>query len=200
MARLQFGYHPPAGDRGTERVDPATFLHDLDRVLALAAPAFESVWISDHFMTNDRYRLECWTLLTWVASRHTELSIAPIVAAQSYRHPPLFAKMLASLDALMVSAARAEGVTPGRAMLGYGAGWTEEEYLAYGYDFPPLATRIEQLDEALEAATRVLRANSLAADRVYAVYNRSLADLIAGRRTAAAGSFSVLQAAQAELG
>ena len=59
---------------------------------------------------------------------------------------------------------------------------------------------IEQLDEALEAATRVLRANSLGADRVYAVYNRSLADLIAGRRSAAAGSFSVLQAAQAELG
>lgn len=58
---------------------------------------------------------------------------------------------------------------------------------------------IDQLDEALEIANRVLRASSLASDRVYAVYNRSLADLIAGRRTAAAGSFSVLQAAQAEL-
>ena len=100
-------------------------------------------------MSADRFRLECWTLLTWVASRHPGLSIGPIVAAQSYRHPPLFAKMLASLDALMASAARAEGITPGRAMLGYGAGWTEEEYRAYGYDFPPLATRIEQLDEAL---------------------------------------------------
>lgn len=59
---------------------------------------------------------------------------------------------------------------------------------------------IDQLDEALEIANRVLRARSLSADRVYAVYNRSLADVIAGRRTAAAGSFSVLQAAQAELG
>lgn len=59
---------------------------------------------------------------------------------------------------------------------------------------------IDQLDEALEIANRVLRANSLGTDRVYAVYNRSLADLIAGRRSAAAGSFSVLQAAQAELG
>jgi len=59
---------------------------------------------------------------------------------------------------------------------------------------------IDQLDEALEIANRVLRANSRGTDRVYAVYNRSLADLIAGRRTAAAGSFSVLQAAQAELG
>jgi hypothetical protein len=59
---------------------------------------------------------------------------------------------------------------------------------------------IDQLDEALEIAKRVLRANSLTTDRVYAVYYRSLADVIAGRRTAAAGSFSVLQAAQAELG
>jgi hypothetical protein len=67
---------------------------------------------------------------------------------------------------------------------------------------PGTVTRadIDQLDEALEIANRVLRANHLAADRVYAVYNRSLADVIAGRRTAAAGSFSVLQAAQAELG
>ena len=59
---------------------------------------------------------------------------------------------------------------------------------------------IDQLDEALEIANRVLRAHNMAAERVYAVYNRSLADVIAGRRTAAAGSFSVLQAAQAELG
>jgi hypothetical protein len=63
------------------------------------------------------------------------------------------------------------------------------------------ATRgdIEQLDEALEIANRVLRASQVNTDRVQAVYNRSLADVIAGRRTAEAGSFSVLQAAQAEL-
>jgi hypothetical protein len=66
----------------------------------------------------------------------------------------------------------------------------------------PLITRadIDQLDEALEIANRVLRAKKMATDRVYAVYNRSLADLIAGRRSAEAGSYSVLQAAQAELG
>lgn len=59
---------------------------------------------------------------------------------------------------------------------------------------------IDQLDEALEIASRVLRASQRPTDRVYAVYNRSLADVIAGRRSASAGSFSVLQAAQAELG
>ncbi len=113
------------------------------------APVVDSLWISDHFMTADRWRLECWTLLTWVASRHPGLSIGPIVAAQSYRHPPLFAKMISSLDALMASAASAAGVAPGRPILGYGAGWAEDEYRAYGFDYPAARVRIAQLDEAL---------------------------------------------------
>ena len=140
MTRLQFGYHPPAGDRGIERVDPETFLTDLDRILTVAAPAFESVWISDHFMTNDKYRLECWTLLTWIAARHPEPLLGTIVLANSYRHPPLLAKMAASLQAL----------SGGRLILGYGAGWAGDEYRGYGYPFPPLAQRIEEMAEAID--------------------------------------------------
>lgn len=146
---VHLGYNPPSGDRGLERVDPATFAADLDRALEIMAPVADSLWISDHFMTGDRYRLECWTLLTWVASRHPGLPIGPIVAAQSYRHPPLFAKMLASLDSLMASAAAAAGVPRGRPILGYGAGWAEDEYRGYGFPFPSTGTRIAQLDEAL---------------------------------------------------
>jgi alkanesulfonate monooxygenase SsuD/methylene tetrahydromethanopterin reductase-like flavin-dependent oxidoreductase (luciferase family) len=146
---LHLGYNPPSGQRGLERVDPATFAADLDRALEIMAPVVDSLWISDHFMTGDRFRLECWTLLTWVASRYPGLSIGPIVAAQSYRHPPLFAKMIASLDSLMASSAAAAGVAPGRPILGYGAGWAEDEYRGYGFDFPPTRTRIAQLDEAL---------------------------------------------------
>ncbi|MFN8621498.1 MAG: LLM class flavin-dependent oxidoreductase [Chloroflexota bacterium] len=146
---LHLGYNPPSGDRRLERVDPATFAADLDRALAVAAPVVDSLWISDHFMTAERFRLECWTLLTWVAARHPELSIGPIVAAVAYRHAPLFAKMLASLDALMASAAAASGGPAGRPILGFGAGWAEDEYRGYGIDFPPTRERIAQLDEAL---------------------------------------------------
>lgn len=130
-------------------MDGATFVADLDRALAVMAPVADSLWISDHFMTAERFRLECWTLLTWVAARYPGLSIGPIVAAQSYRHPPLFAKMLASLDSLMASAAAAAGIPAGRPILGYGAGWAEDEYRAYGFEMPPTRTRIAQLDEAL---------------------------------------------------
>jgi alkanesulfonate monooxygenase SsuD/methylene tetrahydromethanopterin reductase-like flavin-dependent oxidoreductase (luciferase family) len=38
----------------------------------------------------------------------------------------------------------------GRFILGIGAGWHEPEYLAYGYDFPAVSTRVEELDEALQ--------------------------------------------------
>lgn len=148
---VHFGYNPPSGLRGLEVVDPVRYTEDLEAALAVAGPAIDSLWISDHFMTAERWRLECWTLLTWIAARHPGISIGPIVAARAYRHPPLLAKMMASLDALMASAARAEGIVPGRPILGYGAGWDEAEYRAYGYDFPPAAERVAQLDEALDA-------------------------------------------------
>lgn len=138
--RLAFGYNPPTGNRLIERVDPTTFTGDLDRVLRVAAPAFESLWVSDHFMTEDRFRLECWTQLTWIAARFPEPLLGTIVLANSYRHPPLLAKMAASLQHL----------SGGRFILGYGAGWVEEEYRAYGYEFPPTRTRIEQMVEGIE--------------------------------------------------
>jgi alkanesulfonate monooxygenase SsuD/methylene tetrahydromethanopterin reductase-like flavin-dependent oxidoreductase (luciferase family) len=138
--RMEFGYNPPTGDRLIETVDPETFRDDLDRVLSLAAPAFDSIWVSDHFMTNDRFRLECWTELTWIAARYPEPLLGTIVLANSYRHPPLLAKMAASIQYL----------SGGRFILGYGAGWVGEEYRAYGYDFPPARVRIEQMVEGIE--------------------------------------------------
>ena len=77
-------------------------------------------------MTEDRFRLECWTELTWLAARFPEPLLGTIVMANSYRHPALLAKMAASLQYL----------SGGRFILGYGAGWAEDEYRAYGFDFP----------------------------------------------------------------
>ena len=138
--RLAFGYNPPTGNRKIEVIDEATFVADLDHVLELAAPAFESLWISDHLMTEDRFRLECWTQLTWVAARFPGPLLGTIVMANSYRHPALMAKMAASLQYL----------SGGRFILGYGAGWAEDEYRAYGFDFPSAGTRIEQMVEGID--------------------------------------------------
>ena len=60
--------------------------------------------------------------------------------SQSYRNPALLAKMAASLQLL----------TGGRFILGLGAGWHDEEYRAYGYEYPGGGVRVAQLGEAIE--------------------------------------------------
>ena len=66
--RLQLGYNPPTGDRQLEVVNPRTFVKDLQGILDVAAQTFSSLWFSDHHMAGDRFRLECFSVLTWVAA------------------------------------------------------------------------------------------------------------------------------------
>jgi alkanesulfonate monooxygenase SsuD/methylene tetrahydromethanopterin reductase-like flavin-dependent oxidoreductase (luciferase family) len=138
--RVEFGYNPPTGNRLLERVEPATFVRDLQHVLDIASQFFTSFWISDHHMTEDRYRLECWTQLTWVAARFPGPMLGTIVMANDYRYPPFLAKMAASLQVF----------SHGRFILGYGAGWQEEEYRAYGFDFAATRVRIARMVEGIE--------------------------------------------------
>ena len=139
--RIDFGYNPPTGNRLIERVDGATFLRDLGHVLDIASQHFSSLWVSDHFMTADRFRMECWTQLAWIAARYPGPELGTIVMANSYRHAPLMAKMAASMQVF----------SHNRFILGYGAGWAEDEYHAYGYEFPPARVRIEQMVEGIRA-------------------------------------------------
>jgi alkanesulfonate monooxygenase SsuD/methylene tetrahydromethanopterin reductase-like flavin-dependent oxidoreductase (luciferase family) len=137
---IHFGYNPPSGTRGIERFPAATFVRDLQNALDIAAQAFDSLWVSDHLMTAEPFRMDVWTQLTWIAARYPAQLLGTIVLANSYRHPPLMAKMAASLQAF----------SRGRLVLGYGAGWLEREYRAYGYEFPPTRVRIEQMVEAIK--------------------------------------------------
>ncbi len=136
---MLFGFAAPPGDREMGRIDQATYTADLDRQLRFAEGVFDSIWVSDHLMEGDRYRIEPWTQLTWIAARTSGVGLGNNVLANSYRHPALLAKMAASLQVL----------SGGRFILGYGAGWLEDEYRAYGYAFPSTQVRIAQMDEAL---------------------------------------------------
>jgi alkanesulfonate monooxygenase SsuD/methylene tetrahydromethanopterin reductase-like flavin-dependent oxidoreductase (luciferase family) len=140
MPKIDFGYNPPVGDRGIEQFDPATYVRDLQRVLDTVQDHFSSFWVSDHLMTHNGFRMECWTILTWLAARYPNQTLSTIVMANSYRHPPLLAKMAATLQEL----------SGGRFVLGYGAGWMDHEYKAYGYDFPSPKIRIEQMVEGIK--------------------------------------------------
>ena len=116
-------------------------LHDYNRAaLQLLSPHFSTVWVEDHFQWDDTPTLEVWTTLTYLAAEFPQFKFAPIVLGQGYRNPALTAKMAATLQYL----------TGGRFIMGIGAGWKEDEYRAYGYDFPGAGVRIAQLADTIE--------------------------------------------------
>ncbi len=113
-----------------------------ERVQLADRLGFHSAWFVDHMWSRglpDLDHLEAWTLMSATAAVTERIGIGTLVLCNSYRHPALLAKMVASLD----------NVSNGRLLLGLGAGWMEEEYRAYGYSFPSARIRIEQLEEAL---------------------------------------------------
>jgi alkanesulfonate monooxygenase SsuD/methylene tetrahydromethanopterin reductase-like flavin-dependent oxidoreductase (luciferase family) len=138
MTSIQFGFIMPADQ--LDKTCRATFVADLNRALALVSGCFDSAWIIDHLQFGDADQLESFTALSYMAALHPQLKFGHTVICQSFRNPALLAKMGATLQFL----------SGGRFILGIGAGWHEEEYRAYGYDFPPAGDRVEQLDEALQ--------------------------------------------------
>ena len=111
---------------------------------------FDSVWMFDHVQTvpvpTDEITFEAFVGLSALAAETARVRLGHLVLCAGYRNPALVAKMIATLDV----------VSGGRAELGIGAGWKEDEFLAYGWGFPPLRTRMEALEDALEVTSRML--------------------------------------------
>lgn len=138
MAHIQFGWSMPSGPG--EAKHRASYVADLDRGLELIAGHYDSAWIADHLQNDGSYRMEGWTALTYMAALQPRLMFGNAVLCQSFRNPALLAKMAATFQYM----------SGGRFILGIGAGWKEDEYLAYGYDYPPANTRVEELDETMQ--------------------------------------------------
>jgi F420-dependent oxidoreductase-like protein len=109
---------------------------------------FSSITVMDHLHQipgigpRTNFMLEGNTILGGLAARTSRVSIGLMVAGVMYRNPALLAKITTTLDI----------ISGGRAVLGLGAGWYEEEHEAYGYGFPPLKERFERLEDALQIA------------------------------------------------
>ena len=71
----------------------------------------------------------------------------------------MLAKVLSTLDI----------ISNGRVELGIGAGWYEQEYVAYGYNFPSDRTRIIQLDESISIQSNVDRENASFEGKYYKI-------------------------------
>lgn len=138
MGKVQFGLIMP-GD-ALDKSRRHHYVDDANRLINAVKGRFASAWFIDHLQFADMDILEGWTALTYLSALHPELQWGHTVICQSFRNPALIAKMAATLQFM----------SGGRFTLGIGAGWNEDEYLSYGYDFPPAGIRVEELDEALQ--------------------------------------------------
>ncbi|HWF73949.1 MAG TPA: LLM class F420-dependent oxidoreductase [Solirubrobacteraceae bacterium] len=121
-----------------------------DRIVEAAqaaeAAGFDSIWVPDHAHQNDigggpsGPMLEAYTLLGGLAARTSRVSLGTMVTGVTYRNPALLAKEVTTLDIL----------SSGRAILGIGGAWNEDEHVGYGFDFPPIGERLDRLEEALQ--------------------------------------------------
>ncbi len=128
----------------TDGIGPA-----LARYARLADDAgFDSIWVMDHFFQirglgpAEDPMLEGWTTLGFLAAATRRARLGLLVGGVHYRAPGLWVKAATTLDVL----------SGGRGSLGIGAAWNEEESLALGFDFPPLAERFDMLEETLRIA------------------------------------------------
>lgn len=109
---------------------------------------FYSIWVMDHFFQighigePEEPMLEAYTTLGFLAAITKKAKLGTMVTGVIYRNPAMLVKIITTLDVL----------SKGRAYLGIGAAWNEEESNALGFDFPPLKERFEQLEEALQIA------------------------------------------------
>jgi alkanesulfonate monooxygenase SsuD/methylene tetrahydromethanopterin reductase-like flavin-dependent oxidoreductase (luciferase family) len=112
---------------------------------------FESLWLYDHFQVDPPPEpaivFEPFVELAALATVTSRARLGHLVLAAAYRNAALTAKMISTLDV----------VSGGRAVLGIGAGWKEDEWVAYGYGFPSARIRLEILEDHLEVITRMLQ-------------------------------------------
>jgi F420-dependent oxidoreductase-like protein len=120
------------------------------RVLEIAATAEESGFtafsVMDHFHqignqgSPEEPMLEAYTTLAAIAARTSRLELLNLVSGVVYHNPAHLAKQVTTLDV----------ISGGRAVLGIGGAWYEEEARAYGFDFPPVGQRLDRLEEAVQ--------------------------------------------------
>ena len=139
---LKFGWLSPVIGNQWSNHQPIVMFQERN-ILPTALQHFDSLWIADHFYGFDAKTdpfMEAWTTLTWLAAKFPNVLLCHHVLGQGYRNPALTAKMAATLQML----------SGNRFILGIGAGWRDDEYKAYGYEFPRPAVRFAELEELIQ--------------------------------------------------
>jgi F420-dependent oxidoreductase-like protein len=105
---------------------------------------YDSIWVYDHFHNVPRPAheavFECWTTTAAISQRTSRIRLGQMVGCNSYRNPGVLAKITSTVDV----------ISGGRLDWGIGAGWYENEYRGYGFEFPQPKDRIGMLRETVE--------------------------------------------------
>ncbi|HSH11884.1 MAG TPA: TIGR03560 family F420-dependent LLM class oxidoreductase [Ilumatobacter sp.] len=105
---------------------------------------YDSIWVYDHFHNVPRPAheavFECWTTMAAISQLTSTIRLGQMVGCNSYRNPGVLAKITSNIDV----------ISGGRLDWGIGAGWYENEYRSYGFDFPRPKDRIGMLEETVQ--------------------------------------------------
>jgi len=142
-----FGFHMPNYTYPSVP-DDRLFDHVIEQARAAEEAGFDLVTVMDHFYQINGVgpetapMLEAYTTLSALATQTKRVKLGTLVTGVTYRNPALLAKQVTALDV----------ISKGRAILGIGAAWNENEHVGYGLEFPPIARRMDRLEEAVTIA------------------------------------------------
>jgi F420-dependent oxidoreductase-like protein len=142
-----FGFHMPNYTYPGVTADKV-FDHVIAQARAAERAGFDLVTVMDHFYQirgvgpETDPMLEAYTALSALATQTSKVKLGTLVTGVTYRNPALLAKQVTTLDV----------ISKGRAILGIGAAWNEDEHAGYGIEFPPIARRMDRLEEAVTIA------------------------------------------------
>ncbi len=149
---MQVGLMVPQGWKGEYAGWSArdAWARSIELAVQVEQLGFESAWLFDHFHTvpepTDEITFESFTMLGAIAQATRRIRLGHMVVCTAFRNPALTAKMASTLDV----------ISDGRFELGLGAGWKEDEWVAYGYEFPSLPERLAIFADHLQVVTRML--------------------------------------------
>ncbi|MGO9198618.1 MAG: LLM class F420-dependent oxidoreductase [Acidimicrobiales bacterium] len=165
---MRLGLHLP---NFTYPDGPSYLARDLGRIATAAEEAgFDRLSVMDHVWQignvgpPEHEMLEAYTTLGYLAAKTSTISLLTLVTGCVYRPPGLLAKEVTTLDVL----------SGGRAMLGIGAAWNEEEARGLGLPFPPTAERFERLEEVLQICRQMFDGDDAAFDGRHYKLGRTL--------------------------
>jgi F420-dependent oxidoreductase-like protein len=131
---------------------------------------YDSLWVYDHVHNVPRPAheavFECWTTMAAMSQRTSRIRLGQMVGCNSYRMPSLLAKITSTVDV----------ISGGRLDWGIGAGWYQNEYEGYGYEFPAAGVRLGMLKECVEIVRSMWTEEETTYDGKYYKLNRANCD------------------------